>query len=263
VSASVRWASFALAAPTLLGCASSSGTPHSSGPPASSPSPARGADVGPLFLGGVQLLHTCTASVVHSPAGNVIATAAHCVFGPGVGISFAPGYDKGRSPYGSWTVTGAYADAAWIAQRDPHADVAFLVVKPSLGSLHPAPVESVVGASALAVAPADGTQVTATGYALGSGDSALTCSAATTTTDGYPTLPCGPLPLGTSGGPWISTTANGPARLVGLIGGLHQGGCSDTVSYSAPFTTATATLLARAAAGAAGDTFPGPSGDGC
>src|SRR5579862_7309346 len=49
--------------------------------------------VGVLLAGpSVHGNHFCSASVVHSPAGNVIATAAHCVSGTGAGLLFAPGY---------------------------------------------------------------------------------------------------------------------------------------------------------------------------
>lgn len=248
---------------TLAGCAT--GSAPGPAAPASvgrSVAPLAAASIGALFPGGLTGLHICTASVVHSPAGNVIATAAHCIAGTGAGVVFAPGYRNGAAPYGTWTVTGAYAAPAWIQGRDPRADVAFLVVAPSPDNPAPASVEQAVGGSTLSVAPADGTTVTGTGYALGAGDSPLSCSAATTTADGYPTLPCGPLPAGTSGGPW-TVSAGGATQLVGLIGGLHQGGCTADVSHSPPFTAATAALLARAATGGPADTLPPLGGDGC
>ncbi|RAG80356.1 serine protease, partial [Streptacidiphilus pinicola] len=45
--------------------------------------------------------HFCTASVVHSPGGDVVATAAHCLSDPANGspnpstVVFAPGYHDG------------------------------------------------------------------------------------------------------------------------------------------------------------------------
>ena len=251
----------AMLAVAVAGCASDPAAAPTP-PTSASAAPLARADVGPLFPAGVAALHICSASVVHSPSGNVIVTAAHCVTGKGLGIVFAPGYDKGMSPYGTWRVTGAYADAAWVQGRDAHVDVAFLTVAPSIGNPRGS-VEQLVGAATLSVAPPDGTRVTATGYALGLGDSPLHCTAATTTTDGYPTLPCGPLPLGTSGAPWMATGADGRPSLVGVSGGLHQGGCTDAMSYSAPFTSTTAALLARASAGGPADTFPARPGDGC
>jgi hypothetical protein len=43
--------------------------------------------------------HFCSASVVDSPAGNLVITAAHCLAGrtPG-GFVFVPGYRDGRAP---------------------------------------------------------------------------------------------------------------------------------------------------------------------
>src|SRR5689334_20118413 len=63
--------------------------------------------VGAIFPFGTSAPHTCTASVLDSPKRNLIITAAHCVWGAGVGWSFAPGYVNGRTPYGVWTVAAA------------------------------------------------------------------------------------------------------------------------------------------------------------
>ena len=254
-----------LVALVIGGCAGGTAKPRA--PEAGRVAVGPGAKVGALFLTGLKGLHVCTASVVHSATGNVIATAAHCISGTGVGVVFAPGYAAGAAPFGTWTVIGAYANPAWVQQKDPRADVVFLRVAPSPGNEQGSePVERVVGASTVSVAPVDGTSVTATGYALGSGDSPLTCSAATRTTGGFPTLPCGPLPAGTSGAPWITAaSATGShAELVGVTGGLHQGGCTADVSYSAPFGADTSDLLARAVAGGPADALPNVFGqDGC
>src|SRR5579859_7830432 len=66
--------------------------------------------VGALFAttrGGGLGRHFCTASVVHSPRGDVLITAAHCVpprAARGGQIAFVPGYSGGRAPYEIWTV---------------------------------------------------------------------------------------------------------------------------------------------------------------
>ncbi len=67
-------------------------TPPAPANPAASP-------VGALFADGS---HFCTASVVHSEAGDLVLTAAHCVRD---GMTFAPGYHDGVTPFGMWTVT--------------------------------------------------------------------------------------------------------------------------------------------------------------
>ena len=91
------------------------------------------AAVGALFTrpGGKLGAHFCTASVVSSPAGNLLITAAHCLQGkslsPAGSIVFAPGYHNGRFPHGLWVVTASYVDSAWATDQDPDDDVAFLI----------------------------------------------------------------------------------------------------------------------------------------
>src|SRR5580692_8674989 len=50
--------------------------------------------------------HFCTASVVDSPAGDMLVTAAHCLTGYSLtapaGIAFVPGYSQGATRYGIW-----------------------------------------------------------------------------------------------------------------------------------------------------------------
>ena len=48
--------------------------------------------VGPLFASAASPHHFCTASVVHSPRGDVLLTAAHCTAGTAAGDTFAPGF---------------------------------------------------------------------------------------------------------------------------------------------------------------------------
>jgi hypothetical protein len=77
-------------------------------------------------------------------------------------------------------------------------------------------------------------------------------------TDGFPSFDCAGFADGVSGGPWLSGD-----RVVGAIGGLHQGGCSSSTSFTSAFGDDVAVLLARAEAGGAGDFAPIPRGDGC
>ncbi|MGH3596972.1 MAG: serine protease, partial [Mycobacterium sp.] len=63
---------------------------------------------------------------------------------------------------------------------------------------------------------------------------------------------------GTSGAPWISGST-----VVGVIGGLHGGGCAENLSYSAPFDEHITELLARAEAGGPGDAPPAALDDDC
>ena len=91
--------------------------------------------------------HFCTASVVSSPHGDLVVTAAHCVSGGVAGVAFVPGYRGGAAPYGIWTVTKIYADKAWTASGNPDDDVAFLEV--AIGALAAQPGCSSVIAGAM------------------------------------------------------------------------------------------------------------------
>ena len=55
--------------------------------------------VGALFTTSAGKLgqHFCTASVVDSPAGDLVITAAHCVTGTSGTVDFVPGYNRGPS----------------------------------------------------------------------------------------------------------------------------------------------------------------------
>src|SRR4051794_28264019 len=127
--------------------------------------------VGPLFpRGAYPALHTCTASVVRSPAGDVIMTAAHCITGSAAGYRFAPGYRNGQTPYGVWRVRGAYGDQRWLDRRDPHHDWAFLSVARKRVAGHWRRLQDVTGANALGTTAAAGRRVTVIGYAFGAND---------------------------------------------------------------------------------------------
>lgn len=217
--------------------------------------------VGPLFFPSSMgfaadyvLPHYCSASVVHSKSHDLVLTAAHCVLGDGRGMEFAPGYHDGISPNGVWEVQRVYLAGGWLHGYDPQDDVAVLVVDPH-GERR---VEDVVRAPALGPAPTAGTAVTVDGYVAGPGGRPITCSAEVYYTEGYPSFDCDGYSGGVSGGPWLTGR-----RVVGVIGGLLQGGCSPATSYTAAFGADVADLLARADAGGPGDAAPAPVASGC
>lgn len=236
-------------------------TPESQPPVASGPAPGP-ASVGVLAHGPSVQGHRCTASVVASRNGNVILTAAHCVAGSGQGLVFAPGYQQGTAPYGTRDVQSSYVDPAWLGDQDQDADVAFLVVTPSAANPTAQPVQSVVGGFELAAAPAPNTPVRVTGYVSGAPDPVV-CATSVYLTAGFPSFDCDGFAGGTSGGPWVTAAASGTAQVSGVIGGLHEGGCVVSTSYSTRFTPSTVALLARADTGADPDTVPANTGDGC
>jgi V8-like Glu-specific endopeptidase len=209
--------------------------------------------VGTLFFeaGGLAVLHYCTASVVRSKAGDLIATAAHCVYNKSFGgfqnhLLFVPGYHDKTAPYGMWIATTAYVDQQWVASQDPDLDVAFLAVR-RLGS-DPGTLESVTGSNQFVANPGYATAVDVVAYPLGA-QKPVSC-AATTTKQSATQLrfDCGGFADGSSGAPFL-TADDG---VVGVVGGYQQGGSTPDVSYSSYFGDKV-TALYRAAAGTGTD----------
>lgn len=216
------------------------------------------ARVGAVFRGVTEdgdNLHVCTGSVLHSAGGDLVLTAAHCLLGDGE-ATFVPGFADVATPTDTWTVDAIYLDPRWTANRDPVADYAIARV----GGAGGGSLERRAGAAlTLGRAPAPGSRVSVTGYPTGVGGQPIGCQGSTGVTEaGFPSLPCQGLVGGTSGAPWISGST-----VVGVIGGLEGGGCTENLSYSAPFDERTAQLLARAEAGGAGDTPPADFDDTC
>jgi Trypsin-like peptidase domain len=209
--------------------------------------------VGALFLSSSDL-HACTGSVLHSSAGNLVLTAAHCL-STGTPARFVPGFARTAAPENFWTLEALYLDPRWLANRDPRADFAIARVgRPAGGS-----VEAVVGSAlTLGAAPARGSRVTVVAYPAGVGGLPIGCLTGAGVSDGYPELPCAGLVDGTSGAPWISGST-----VTGVIGGLHGGGCAENESYSSPFDEHIVELFARAQAGGPGDAPPSSFDDEC
>ena len=192
-------------------------------PPTASPS------AGALFSGGT---HFCSASVVHSAAGDVVLTAAHCLNGGT--LTFAPGYHDGVAPYGRWTVTGSFVADGWSASADPDLDFAFLTVHQAG---NPATVESLTGSNVLGTDTGFTHPITLTGYPDTS-DAPVVCQGTTSQSDTYQQrVACAGFPDGTSGGPWVTDVdpATGYGTVIGVIGGYQLGGDTPDVSYSSYF----------------------------
>lgn len=195
--------------------------------------------VGALLKSGVHGSHFCTASVVSSPAGNMLITAAHCVSdfaSDPQGITFAPGYHDGQAPYGAWTVTRIYTTGQWQSGGAEDDDVAFLTVQ--------GPVQEYTGAEKMpAAAPpgstgvAPGSVVRVIGYPDG-GNSPVKCqNRVRMITASQMEFDCKNYPNGTSGGPFLAgiDAVTGTGTIIGVIGGYQQGGDTPDVSYSPVF----------------------------
>jgi V8-like Glu-specific endopeptidase len=219
-------------------------------------------EVGALYANNSAPGHGCTAAVVHTRIGNLLVTAAHCVAGNGAGMVFDPGEDGRRSPYGRWTVTAAYLEPKWLAREAPQADVAFLTVAPQTIDGVQTQIEQVTGAYELGFTATRGDRVNVTGYPGGPQDDPVTCTTSVYRTRGFPSFDCRGFVGGTSGSPWLRLTPRG-AEIVGVIGGLNQGGCHDYTSYSSPLAAEAHAAYRRAADGARADVAPQPDGDGC
>ena len=201
--------------------------------------------------------HFCTASVVHSPRGNLLITAAHCVTGRSGPIAFGPGYHDGKTPYGIWYVSRIFVDQAWSASGSIADDVAFLQVKADTAGTE---IEDVTGANQLGLNEPAGQLTQVIGYPDGSSEPVV-CENQTKAFGAGSTgagstgatqleFDCGGYPDGTSGSPFLVqiNQATGEGTVAGVIGGYQQGGDSPSVSYSIAFGSNVGTLYQSAAA---------------
>jgi V8-like Glu-specific endopeptidase len=218
--------------------------------------------VGALYPSLASPIHICTASVIRSPGRDLVLTAAHCVAGLGTGYMIAPGFHGGDAPYGRWTATAVYLDPAWVRSQDPRRDFAFLKIAPRRINGHEVNIQQVTGGIRLGTHAAAKRRVTIPAYPEGAANNPLTCTVPVYYDGIYPAFNCNPYVGGTSGAPWITRSRQG-ATEVGLIGGLHQGGCFSYTSYSPPFGAAIHRAYERAVAGGPGNVAPVAGGDGC
>jgi V8-like Glu-specific endopeptidase len=200
--------------------------------------------------------HFCTASVVDSPTGDLVVTAAHCMENKVASrVAFVPDYSAGHTPYGIWTVTSVIEDPQWQKLADADDDFAFLVVAQA-GSI--APVQSLTGGETLGISVPAGRPVEVAGYP-DTGDTMISCEntvVAFSRTQFQ--FNCDGFTDGTSGSPLLAEAvpfaATGPAAtngedmVIGVIGGYEQGGYTASVSYAARFATSLAALYNRALA---------------
>jgi V8-like Glu-specific endopeptidase len=203
--------------------------------------------------------HFCTASVVHSPRGNLLITAAHCVTGRSGTIAFVPGYHNGKTPYGIWYVSRVFVDQAWSASGSIDDDVAFLQVKANTNG---AEIEDVTGANQLGRSEPAGQPTQVIGYpddvsepvVCDNQTKAVSVASTSVASTGATQLEfdCGGYPDGTSGSPFLVQVnkSTGEGTVTGVIGGYEQGGDSPSVSYSITFGPNVVTLYQSAVAAA-------------
>ena len=205
--------------------------------------------VGALFSSadytGADAAHFCTGTVIDSPRGDLVLTAAHCVASRAAdytagSITFAPGYDNGPDSRlgGVWSVEQIDVSPGYKSDENPEDDYAILVIAPKSGL----DIQRVTGGLRLGTTKLP-EQVAVVGYNDLAydvdGNEAIICSATAfeETDDGEPwsRFDCPNYQDGTSGGPWITKDGT----VVGVIGGYEQGGDSPNWSYSAIFNAGT------------------------
>ncbi|MFF4323651.1 trypsin-like serine peptidase [Streptomyces sp. NPDC001568] len=191
--------------------------------------------------------HHCSGSVLHSPGGDLVVTAAHCVHQGGfrTNLAFVPGYRDGVAPYGVWVPTRVEVDPRWIRSSDPDHDVAFLRVRRAGGP--GARLEALTGA----MTPGFGPELPAPARLVGyPNDSEEPLGCANTAVAAGPAqlrLDCAGVPNGSSGGPVLT----GGRTLIGVIGGLDGGG-DELTSYSSYLGADARALYERVTTGPAG-----------
>jgi V8-like Glu-specific endopeptidase len=202
--------------------------------------------VGALFVrtdSGQLTVHFCTGSVVNSPAGDLVITAAHCLIGRTPSqVAFVPGYTHGNRPYGVWVASKIIEDPQWT----PDDDFAFLIVHQPGSNLA---VQTLTGGETLGIGAPATRSVRVAGYPDDL-DGPITCeNSARDFSATQFEFDCGGFTNGTSGSPLLADDpAGNDEKVIGVIGGYEQGGLTDSVSYAAKFSTSMAALYQTAVA---------------
>jgi V8-like Glu-specific endopeptidase len=194
----------------------------------------------------------CSAVAVDSPAGDLIATAAHCVIGVAVGIggplsvAYVPQYQPGEAPYGVWYPTRITVAAQWTSRQDPNYDLAFLNVTRPTSTV---PLEQVTGAEHFGGAVSAGTLGVLVGYPYDTGQPVGCRADIERESATQLRFDCADFPTGTSGGPLLTGVdpRSGIGTLAGVIGGYQLGGATDDVSYAAALGPSLTALYRQAA----------------
>lgn len=197
------------------------------------------ATIGVLFGINTDLsLHACTASAVDSPAGNLIVTAGHC--NPRAGSAFVPQYTKGKAPaaqpYGMWPIERGFVDARRTSEG-PNSDLDFAFARVQPNARGQQLKTAVGGANILKRATSYTQKVTIIGYPkkqYDANDTAIRCSPITSQLPGYDQMQmtCDGYFGGVSGSAWMTDFNGRTGNIIGILGGLGEGGPNDHLSYA-------------------------------
>ncbi len=186
--------------------------------------------------------HFCTASVVDSPAGDMLLTAAHCVYWKGfaTNIEYVPGYHDGAQPYGAWPVAKITVASGWQSSHNPDLDFAFLTVA-TVGRQQ---IQARTGGLTIGFTRWYSEKIEVIGH-NDTGAKPIRCATKSFRfRTGQMEFYCHGFWTGTSGGPWIIgyNAKKGTGTVFGVIGGYELGGDYEWASYSAYFGSATRSL---------------------
>lgn len=203
--------------------------------------------------------HFCSASVVNSIAGDLVLTAAHCVYSKGFvnNVEYVPEYHLGVEPYGAWAVGEIKVAAGWITSRDPDLDFAFLTVS--------SPTGHKIQAVTSGLTPGFTRWYQQTVEVIGYNDTdhrPIRClTKSFRFRAGQMEFYCKGYWTGTSGGPWIIgyNAKKGTGTVVGAIGGYEEGGKYPWASYSSYFGPQFRALYDQAVKAATPTPSPSPS----
>lgn len=202
---------------------------------------------GALFYTTGTRTHFCTASVVDSSAGDLVITAAHCVYGSSyaTNIAYVPEYRGGARPFGTWAVSAITVAAGGRDGHNQNLDVAFLAVSSPAGTR----IQSVTGGLTFAINAPYVLGIEVIGY-NNAGAEPVRCATRSFKFLGGTQIGfyCHGYSSGTSGGPWISgyNSRTGTGVVHGVIGGYQEGGSYEWASYSPHFGAAIGALFAQA-----------------
>jgi V8-like Glu-specific endopeptidase len=202
---------------------------------------------GALFSVAGGKAHFCSASVVNSTLGELVLTAAHCVYSnsPAKNIEYVPWYHDGKLPYGAWPVQTVTVAQGWQKSHDPNLDFAFLAVAPSNGKK----IQAVTGGLTIGFTRwyrQDPIEVI--GYNDPDAEPIRCQTKSFPFRVGQMEFYCHGYWTGTSGGPWIIgyNAKTGSGTVFGVIGGYEQGGIYEWASYSAYFGAQARALFGQA-----------------
>jgi hypothetical protein len=202
--------------------------------------------VGALFFTTGSAKHFCTASVTDSEPGDLVLTAAHCVYGSNyaTNVAYVPMYHNGTRPHGTWPVTSITVAAGWRTGHNPDLDFAFLKVAAVRGRS----IQSATKGLALGLNGSYAMAVQVVGYNDTDSQPVRCLTQSFEFRPGQLEFFCHDYWDGTSGGPWITdfSSRTGTGTVHGVIGGYQQGGLYEWASYSPYFGSELAALFALA-----------------